>query len=56
MLYPTLKVVHIACAIVSISGFALRGTLMLLDSPLLAARFVRIAPHVVDTMLLASAL
>mgnify|MGYP001428664463 FL=1 len=56
MQYLALKWVHIACAILSISGFALRGTLMLLDSPLLAARFVRIAPHVVDTMLLASAL
>jgi uncharacterized membrane protein SirB2 len=51
-----LKAVHIACAIASISGFALRGILMLADSPLLAARFVRIAPHVVDTVLLASAL
>jgi uncharacterized membrane protein SirB2 len=28
---------------------------MLADSPLLQARFVRIAPHVVDTVLLASA-
>jgi uncharacterized membrane protein SirB2 len=51
-----LKLVHVACAIASICGFALRGTLMLLDSPLLATRFARIAPHVVDTVLLASAL
>jgi len=56
MLYLTLKVVHIACAILSISGFALRGILMLAGSPLLAARFARVAPHVVDTVLLASAL
>lgn len=56
MLYPALKFVHIACAIVSICGFTLRGILMLLDSPLLATRFARIAPHVVDTVLLASAL
>jgi uncharacterized membrane protein SirB2 len=56
MHYLTLKAVHIACAILSISGFTLRGILMLLDSPLLAARFVRVAPHVVDTVLLASAL
>jgi uncharacterized membrane protein SirB2 len=33
-----------------------RGVLMLADSPVLQARFVRIAPHVVDTVLLASAL
>ncbi len=56
MLYLTLKAVHIGCAILSISGFALRGILMLADSPLLAARFARVAPHVVDTLLLASAL
>lgn len=56
MLYLALKVAHIACAILSISGFALRGILMLVDSPLLATRFARVAPHVVDTVLLASAL
>lgn len=56
MLYLTLKLVHVGCAIASISGFTLRGILMLLDSPLLATRFARIAPHVVDTVLLASAL
>jgi len=38
MLYVTLKAVHIACAIASIAGFALRGILMLADSPLLATR------------------
>lgn len=56
MLYLTLKAVHVACAVLSISGFALRGILMLAGSPLLAARFARVAPHVVDTVLLASAL
>lgn len=56
MLYLTLKAVHIGCAILSISGFALRGILMLADSPLLATRFARVAPHAVDTLLLASAL
>ena len=56
MLYLTLKAVHVGCAVLSISGFALRGILMLADSPLLAARFARVAPHVVDTVLLASAL
>jgi uncharacterized membrane protein SirB2 len=56
MQYLTLKAVHSACAILSISGFTLRGILMLLESPLLATRFARVAPHVVDTVLLASAL
>ena len=56
MQYLTLKWIHIACAVLSISGFTLRGILMLLDSPLLTTRFARVAPHVVDTVLLASAL
>ncbi|OFZ83775.1 MAG: regulator SirB [Betaproteobacteria bacterium RBG_16_66_20] len=55
-MYLGLKAAHIACAILSIAGFALRGILMLADSPLLATRFARVAPHVVDTLLLASAL
>jgi len=54
--YLALKWVHVACAILSISGFSLRGILMLFESPLLATRFARVAPHVVDTVLLASAL
>ena len=56
MQYLALKWIHIGCAILSISGFTLRGILMLHDSPLLATRFARSAPHVVDTVLLASAL
>lgn len=56
MLYQALKAVHVACAILSIAGFALRGLMMLAGSPLLAARFARVAPHVVDSVLLASAL
>lgn len=53
--YATVKAVHIACAALSIAGFALRGALRMGDSALLAAPFARIAPHVVDTALLASA-
>lgn len=53
--YPFLRTLHIACAAVSIAGFAARGALMLAGSPLLQQRVVRVAPHVVDTLLLASA-
>jgi uncharacterized membrane protein SirB2 len=56
MAYLLLKQLHIACAVLSISGFALRGVLMLRDSPLFGARFARIAPHVLDTVLLGSAI
>lgn len=54
--YATLQAIHVTCAMLSIAGFVVRGALMFGDSPLLRARFVRIAPHVVDTALLASAL
>lgn len=53
--YLAVRVLHIGCAALSIVGFALRGALMLRESPILQARFVRVAPHVVDTVLLASA-
>jgi uncharacterized membrane protein SirB2 len=53
-MYSTLEAVHIACVIASGAGFLLRGALMLADSPLLATRFARVAPHVIDTILLAA--
>jgi len=54
--YLYVRMLHIACAAVSIAGFVARGMLMLNESPWLQRRYVRIAPHVVDTLLLASAL
>ena len=53
--YVFVRALHIGCAALSIAGFAARGMLMLVDAPLLRRRFVRVAPHVVDTVLLASA-
>lgn len=55
-LYETLKWVHVGCVIASGGGFVARGALMLAGSPLLQARLVRLAPHVIDTALLASAI
>jgi uncharacterized membrane protein SirB2 len=54
--YLAIRTLHIACAAISIAGFAARGALMLADSPHLHQRWVRVAPHVVDTLLLASAI
>lgn len=56
MPYLWLKYFHIACAAASGSLFILRGVWMLRASPLLQRRWVGIAPHGVDTLLLASAL
>ncbi|MCK6431231.1 regulator SirB [Betaproteobacteria bacterium PRO7] len=53
-MYSALKTIHIACVIASGAGFLLRGALMLADSPLAATRFARVAPHLIDTMLLAA--
>ena len=51
-----LKAVHVGSAMLSISGFVLRGVWMQQDSPLLRARVTRVVPHVVDTVLLLSAI
>jgi len=54
--YLVAKSIHVSCVVVSLAGFTARGLLMLAGSPWLSARFVRVAPHVVDSLLLASAL
>lgn len=53
-MYEALKWLHVGCVAASGAGFLARGALMLAGSPLLQARLVRIAPHVVDTLLLAA--
>lgn len=54
--YLGLKYFHMTCAALSGSLFLLRGVWMLRASSLLQAKWVRIAPHIVDTLLLASAI
>jgi uncharacterized membrane protein SirB2 len=56
MSYLALKHLHITAVIFSGTGFFLRGLLMLGDSPLLAKRWLKVVPHVVDTILLGSAI
>jgi len=48
------KTIHIATVLLSISGFFIRGIWMMLDSPHLQQRWVKIVPHVNDTILLTS--
>lgn len=55
-MYLALKHLHVTCVALSGGGFLLRGLLMVLDSPWLKSRPARIFPHVVDTLLLGSAL
>ena len=54
--YTSVKYVHVICVALSYAGFVARGLLMIRAAPLLEARLVRVAPHVVDTVLLASAI
>jgi uncharacterized membrane protein SirB2 len=51
-----LKTLHISCVFLSGSGFLLRTVWMWRDSPWLQARVTRILPHVVDSLLLISAI
>lgn len=55
MSYLALKAVHVASIATSYALFVVRGVWMLRGSPLLRRRWVKIVPHVVDTVLLASA-
>jgi len=54
--YLALRNVHIACAILTITLFVLRGGLMLADSPWQQNVVLRYLPHAVDTVLLTTAL
>jgi uncharacterized membrane protein SirB2 len=54
MTYLILKVIHVLAAVMTISGFLLRGYWMLTESDKLQYRAVRIVPHVVDTAFLLS--
>lgn len=54
--YLILKAIHTTCALLSISGFILRGYWMLADSPMLGLKPVKIIPHIIDTFLLLSAI
>ncbi|MCK9258382.1 MAG: SirB2 family protein [Azoarcus sp.] len=55
-MYQAIKNIHVTCVILSIAGFTLRGWWMLVDHRLLNHRLTRILPHVVDTVLLGSAI
>src|SRR3972149_9526408 len=50
-----LKYVHVSCVVLSIAGYLLRGAWMMRESPRLRKKWVKVAPHVIDTGLLGSA-
>lgn len=52
--YLTFKLLHVVFAAATLSGFLLRGYWMIVESDLLDRRTSRIAPHVIDTLFLAT--
>ena len=56
MSYLAIKHLHVTCVTLSISLFFLRGVWSMRASPIMQQRWVKIAPHIIDTLLLGSAL
>jgi uncharacterized membrane protein SirB2 len=54
MLYLTVKYLHVTCVVLSISGFCLRGLLLMRKSALMRRHWIRVVPHVNDSILLAA--
>jgi len=51
-----IKYIHISCVLLSFTLFFLRGIWMLRSSAMLQQRWVRVLPHLIDTLLLLSAI
>jgi uncharacterized membrane protein SirB2 len=56
MSYAALKMIHVTSVVVSYLLFSLRSMWMMRGSAVLQQRWVKITPHVVDTILLVSAI
>lgn len=55
-MYFALKHIHVLCAAISIIGFIIRGALRIAGSNVLQKKWIHIAPHIIDTLLLLSAI
>jgi len=56
MTYNLLRLLHTSTVLITLVLFLLRGLWMLIDSPRLQRTWVRIVPHVNDTLLIVAAL
>lgn len=56
MIYLLLKMIHVSSVVISYSLFFLRGIWLMQDSNNLRYRWVKVLPHVIDTILLTSAI
>jgi uncharacterized membrane protein SirB2 len=55
-MYALVKYVHLFSAALSLTGFFVRGLLTIRASPLMKARWIKVLPHINDTILLVAAL
>ncbi|MGD8925286.1 MAG: SirB2 family protein [Thioalkalispiraceae bacterium] len=51
-----IKILHISFALLSITGFSYRSSLKLSNPTTLQRKWLKITPHIIDTLLLASAI
>jgi uncharacterized membrane protein SirB2 len=56
MTYTLLKLIHVGTVYITFGLFLVRGVWMLLDSPRLQDRWVKVVPHLNDTLLLTAAI
>ncbi|MCZ4337429.1 SirB2 family protein [Shewanella colwelliana] len=55
-LYPAIKHIHLTFIALSVLFFIVRFVLHIRQSPIMDKKFVKVAPHVIDTLLLLSGL
>lgn len=56
MSYLAIKLLHVGCVLLSYSLFLLRGIWVLRASPVMQQRWVKVVPHLIDSVLLGSAI
>lgn len=56
MNYLLIKHLHVSCVVLSGLGFCLRGWWMLRNPAMLNQRLTRVLPHIIDSLLLGSAI
>ncbi|HSD61333.1 MAG TPA: SirB2 family protein [Burkholderiales bacterium] len=54
MPYLAVKHLHVTCVVLSFTLFVLRGLWMISGAPMLQRKWVKVLPHVIDTLLLAA--
>lgn len=51
-----IKIIHVTCVVTSYTLFFLRGVWLMKGSHIMRQRWVKVVPHITDTLLLASAI